>query len=129
MRAVSISKQLTLPLLVSLPALPVPVESDLRARISPGWSARAACALFDPTMFDTDRRRPLVQERAIRICGMCPVAAACLASSLLRSETGIWSGTTPVERMLARVDLADGVAVAEVLAALTPLRGQHRRVA
>ncbi len=65
------------------------------------WRGYAACRNADPRIFFPagDGWEALVQgERAKRVCGGCPVRAACLEWALTTGqELGVWGGTAAGE--------------------------------
>lgn len=69
------------------------------------WRDDAACASLDfDTMFPKDTDVDAIAA-AKSICAGCPVAVACLAFAVqTRASHGVWGGTTPDERRLARRD-------------------------
>lgn len=70
------------------------------------WRGYAACRRADPRLFFPvgDDLEALVQtERAKRVCGGCPVRAACLDWALATGrELGVWGGTAAGERRAMR---------------------------
>ena len=75
------------------------------------WRTRAACADYDPRLFDTtedeDDAVGMTESSTIdvnialakRICMTCPVNAECRAEADNDDiKTGIWGGETPIER-------------------------------
>ena len=61
------------------------------------WRDAAACANVEPDLFFEEN--DLNVETAKSICRDCPVAAACLETSMVnREEFGIWGGMLPEER-------------------------------
>lgn len=82
----------------------VPTPTPLAATVSPGeWRRNAACATSDPeTFFPLSYRHEDLVRPARRICGRCPVRAACLADVMATENParrwGVYGGTTPGER-------------------------------
>lgn len=67
------------------------------------WRRNAACADSDPeTFFPLSYRSEDSVRPARRICGRCPVRAACLADVMATEDParrwGIYGGATPSER-------------------------------
>ena len=107
------------------PALDVPVLGDevrtqLTEYVSNGWQDRGACrSITDDTWFP-DLCQPSLRSAAVARCGPCPVRRSCLAFALAEGEEyGVWGGTTEVQRDALRIDLANGVAVVDVLDSAT----------
>ncbi len=91
------------------PALEAACRPARTGRIlAPGqWAEQALCAQADPDAWFPERGgRGLAA--ALRICGTCPVRAQCLEYALSGADTwqgissGIWGGTTPVQRRVIR---------------------------
>jgi WhiB family redox-sensing transcriptional regulator len=61
------------------------------------WRQHAACRGVDPDVF-----YPVTDEEADpakAVCGLCPVATACLEFALAtREKDGVWGGATERER-------------------------------
>ena len=65
------------------------------------WYRRAACRNADTNLFFPQRGDPTF--RAMALCDVCPVKAACLQYALDAGETiGIWGGTTGADRRRLR---------------------------
>ena len=65
------------------------------------WWQSANCATTDPDLFVLDKGGSTMQAK--RICGECPVRAACLQYALDNDiRTGIYGGTSPLERRALR---------------------------
>ncbi|MFH8483663.1 WhiB family transcriptional regulator [Streptomyces sp. NPDC018055] len=66
------------------------------------WRNRSACRDVDPELFfptGTDPRSQAQARRAKRVCGGCPVRAACLSWALdNKQDTGVWGGLDERER-------------------------------
>jgi hypothetical protein len=76
-----------------------------RDRLPVDWRRRAACARpgVDPDLFFPFPGEHGKAARAKRICGRCPVRAACLADAMAtRDEFGVRGGLTPKERQRLR---------------------------
>ena len=67
------------------------------------WRAAGACRTVDPDLFfpvAVGGSASSQVNRALRICGGCPVRQACLDFAMrTRESAGIWGGTTPEERI------------------------------
>ena len=67
------------------------------------WRAAGACRTADPDLFfpvAVGGSASSQVNRALRICGGCPVRQACLDFAMrTREPAGIWGGTTPEERI------------------------------
>lgn len=64
------------------------------------WMASARCAETDPEVFFQEQGgKP---NAAKRICKACPVRAECLQHALAGEESGVWGGTTALERRRIR---------------------------
>lgn len=107
------------------PQLPVPALSDelreqLAGWVSNRWQDRAACRFVTNDAWFPDLCQPSLRSAAVARCGRCPVRRSCLAHALAAGEEyGVWGGTTEVQRDALRIDLADGVAVVDVLDSAT----------
>lgn len=70
------------------------------------WRGYAACRGADPRLFFPDGANggaPDDGVRAKRVCGNCPVRAACLDWALATGqELGVWGGTAAGERRAMR---------------------------
>ena len=67
----------------------------------PDHMPAAPCSEYPTAFVDASRRTPLKVdvENAKRLCGRCPVKAACLDYAVTNGETdGVWGGLTPDER-------------------------------
>lgn len=65
------------------------------------WQDDALCAQTDPDLFVLDKGGSTLQAK--RICGECPVRAACLQYALDHDiRTGIWGGMSPTQRRKLR---------------------------
>jgi WhiB family redox-sensing transcriptional regulator len=67
------------------------------------WRAAGACRTADPDLFFPvavgGAANPQV-NRALQICGGCPVKQQCLDFAMrTREQAGIWGGTTPEDRL------------------------------
>lgn len=87
------------------------------AEDAPGWDAddwrrRAACRGGDPEVFFPVSSTGLALTQIVevkKICGRCPVRAACLRFALATGqEYGIWGGLTEDERRQLRRDRGAG---------------------
>jgi WhiB family redox-sensing transcriptional regulator len=68
------------------------------------WRDRAACSGYPNTVFfphpDTSEE-PV--EKAMAICGICPVAESCLEYALeTNQQAGVWGGTSENQRKSLR---------------------------
>ncbi len=74
---------------------------------APGpWRAQGACLGADTELFFPGRGEPL--EAARRVCGSCPVLAACRDYAVPVSELkGVWGGLSEVERRRLRTKRAE----------------------
>jgi WhiB family redox-sensing transcriptional regulator len=69
--------------------------------MTPQWMWDAECAQVDPELFFPPEKS--VSKVAKKICGECPVQAACLEYALRSDQTaGIWGGMTTKERKRVR---------------------------
>lgn len=72
----------------------------------PEWHYQASCAGTNDELFfgssEPDIRPPYNLadiNKAKKLCGGCPVSAACLRAALVnREEYGVWAGTTRKQR-------------------------------
>jgi WhiB family redox-sensing transcriptional regulator len=75
------------------------------------WRDSAVCRHVDPDLFfPVGTTGPALHQidEAKRICGTCPVRAACLDWALAHgTSSGVWGGTTEEERHALRRSLAD----------------------
>ena len=65
------------------------------------WVEEAVCAQCDPEVWFPVRGQgaPQATDRALRICGECPVRDECLQYALETEQLhGVWGGTTARER-------------------------------
>ncbi len=80
-----------------------PVTSGAR---SLGWMSHGACGQADPELFFPAEAvtGPAARQAEVAkaVCGRCPVRANCLSYALEAMPEGIWGGTTPEERLVAR---------------------------
>ena len=70
-------------------------------RANSEWMEAAVCASVDPELFQQSRdTSPGVDHSrtAKKICMKCPVVGECLSHALKYWESGVWGGTTEVER-------------------------------
>lgn len=57
------------------------------------WMVRAICREYDPEMFAPLPRDKWLRQRAIDVCGLCPVLAECRAyASRIGATYGVWGG-------------------------------------
>lgn len=62
-----------------------------------GWQQDAACRDADPEVFFSTAEAD--RDRAMAMCGSCPVRSECLEHALATRETyGVWGGTDENER-------------------------------
>lgn len=89
---------------VVVPTTPAPLALRAHDSVSPGeWRRSAACRDSDPeTFFPLSYRTEEQVRPARRICGRCPVRAACLVDVMATEDParrwGVYGGTTPQER-------------------------------
>jgi hypothetical protein len=116
--AVQVPGQLELRL--DVPELTDDQRAELAAHILPDWQGMGECrSVGDDTWFP-DSGQAELRAAAVARCGFCPVRRSCLAYALSEGEDyGIWGGTTDTQRDALRLDLVDGVAVADVLDSAT----------
>jgi len=69
---------------------------DLLTPNEAAWRKQAACRGADPTLFMPSRGDDVRPAKAI--CAVCPVKDDCLEQALTGHESGIWGGTSQVER-------------------------------
>ncbi|MFE9913439.1 WhiB family transcriptional regulator [Streptomyces clavifer] len=70
-------------------------------------ACRTSPALFTHEPGDTDRERT---AKARKVCSVCPLAPTCLTWALANPDevpTGIWAGTTALQRGILRARLAN----------------------
>jgi WhiB family redox-sensing transcriptional regulator len=60
------------------------------------WMDRAACLGLDPDAFFPSRGEPARTAR--KVCGGCPVSQQCLDLANSTAASGIWGGTTEMQR-------------------------------
>jgi WhiB family redox-sensing transcriptional regulator len=89
-------------------------QRDLAGQLEPGWQERALCAQADPEAWFPPRGHGAT-DQVLATCAACPVRRACLAAALLRTEDGVWAGTSSEDRRLLYQVLKTGASVAEVL--------------
>ena len=105
---------------LSVPALSDDLREQLTDNVSNGWQDSAACGSVIDDAWFPELCQPSLRSAAVRRCGRCPVRRSCLAFALAEGEEyGVWGGTTEVQRDALRIDLADGVAVVDVLDSAT----------
>jgi hypothetical protein len=79
---------------MSAVVVPFPVRDDDRQE--PLCATRDPAWWFEPELF----------QRAIEVCGRCPMRSGCLANALQSGERlGVWGGLTPEQR--AALPVAD----------------------
>lgn len=71
------------------------------------WQQQAACRGLDVEQFyftagERGAKRNKREAAAKAICRQCPVRALCYAYAVQYEDYGIWGGSTPAERQLAR---------------------------
>ncbi len=54
----------------------------------------AAIEKLDTLWFSQKRGRPSIQNRAISLCGRCPVKQLCFEEGVVHGDFGIWGGVT-----------------------------------
>jgi len=62
----------------------------------PAWQSKAKCVGHTELFFNESDRASILQAK--KICGLCPVRKPCLKHAIDKHESGIWGGTTPIER-------------------------------
>lgn len=71
-----------------------------------GWRARAACRDVDPDLFfpvaEHGPALEAAERRALSVCAVCPVLAACRSWAVVEQPHGIAGGLTEDERRRAR---------------------------
>ena len=109
-----------LELTFDVPELTDDLRAELTAHVLDDWQAMGECrAVADDTWFP-ESSHPEHRAAAVTRCSFCPVRRSCLAYALSQGEDyGIWGGTTDLQRHALRVDLADGIPVADVLDSAT----------
>ena len=101
---------------------PEPTDSqraELATHVVRGWQALARCGSTNDRLWFPDADNVASKIAAVSRCAGCPVRRSCLAHALRDSETGVWGGTTDVQRAALRLALADGVPVTDVLGSPT----------
>lgn len=80
----------------------------------------------EPALFDSEKG-PYFKDvrRALRICGRCPIQAACRRAGRKGHEFGIWGGETQPERFAALKVTDDGECGTEVAFRLHLARGEE----
>ena len=75
-----------------------------KLRWYPELTERAACKGLDVELFypDKDIFTPDEERLFSRMCIECPVMQMCLEWGLVHERSGIWGGTTPFRRQVAR---------------------------
>ena len=95
-------------------------QVELAANIRRGWQAKSACASAADDRWYPDRTDTQLRGAAVARCAICPVRRSCLAFALSHGEQhGVWGGTTDIQRTALRIDLSQGVSVADVLDSAT----------
>ena len=85
-------------------------DDDSASRAMPvrsGWQLSAACAGTETAGWFTDDS--IGVQKALELCGQCPVRTDCLAAALAGDEFGIWGGTTRADRNQMRYDVNFGL--------------------
>jgi len=63
------------------------------------FGAAPLCAETDPEVFMPDQAADSVHtQQAKAICRQCPIQQECLAFALRNGESGVWGGTSELER-------------------------------
>jgi WhiB family redox-sensing transcriptional regulator len=69
------------------------------------WQQHATCRSTDPNLFFPTKYNPSNLAAARRYCQVCEVAGACLVYAIATgTQEGIWGGTKPSERSLAKLN-------------------------
>lgn len=71
-------------------------ESILELLELPGFFRDANCIGKDPSIFDGDTLRGILQAK--KICNECPIRAACASWAIRTQDFGVWGSLTPNER-------------------------------
>lgn len=92
---------------------PCDIHAALAEMLSgrPSWHRQAACRGKGPGQWFPGRGESTEPARAI--CAECPVKADCLAAALevgTMHDSGVWAGTSVVQRRALRRDRADEAA-------------------
>tara|TARA_R110000868_G_scaffold6804_3_gene37846 strand:- start:1360 stop:1707 length:348 start_codon:yes stop_codon:yes gene_type:complete len=76
----------------------------LKLQWNPELTENAACRGLDTDLFYPDRDIFNREEESIfaRMCAECPVIEMCLEWGLVHERSGVWGGTTPYRRQVAR---------------------------
>lgn len=80
-------------------------EKQLEGITVQDWMDEALCREVGGDLWTPDQTEGSkgAIHRAIKLCGKCPVQAACLEYALDRGEMhGVWGGTTPTQRKRLR---------------------------
>lgn len=74
----------------------------------PSWQREAVCAGEPAETFYPDDKATAKRQvaDARELCGWCPVREQCLAWAIEYDESGVWGGTTEVERRAMRREQA-----------------------
>jgi WhiB family redox-sensing transcriptional regulator len=71
-------------------------ESILELLELPSFFRDAKCTGQDPTIFDGETLRDILQAK--KICNECPIRAACARWAIRTQDFGVWGSLTPRER-------------------------------
>ena len=71
-------------------------ESILELLELPGFFRDAKCVGQDPSIFDGETLRGILQAK--KICNECPIRAACATWAMRTQDFGVWGSLTPKER-------------------------------
>ena len=71
-------------------------ESILELLELPGFFRDAKCTGEDPSIFDGETLRGILQAK--KICNECPIRAACASWAMRTQDFGVWGSLTPKER-------------------------------
>ena len=71
-------------------------ESILELLELPGFFRDANCEGQDPTLFDGETLRDILEAK--KICNECPIRVACASWAIRTQDFGIWGSLTPGER-------------------------------
>lgn len=71
-------------------------ESIIELLELPGFFRDAKCIGQDPSVFDGETLRGILQAK--KICNTCPIRAACARWAVLTQDFGVWGSLTARER-------------------------------
>jgi hypothetical protein len=80
------------------------VFTAFKLRWNPELTAGAGCKGLDVELFYPDKDIFTAEEEKLfaRMCAECPVMEMCLEWGLVHERSGVWGGTTPYRRQVAR---------------------------